>query len=156
MKHILVFDWDNCMFDSHGIDGPVALYPEVYDVVTDLATRHMLVLLTAGERPNQWDKILQTDIVRNFNHVMIVTEKGHKKFTMLEVLRRIPEVTSSNNEVIVCGDRIDLEIKFANELGYTSVRMRRGKYKGDAPRLKDEEPDHTVYNFLELRAICDG
>jgi FMN phosphatase YigB (HAD superfamily) len=153
---ILVFDLDNCMYDSHGIDGPVELYPDVRDVVVDLAKRHMLVLLTAGDHEVQWDKILKSDIVKNFRHVMIVPEKGEKKFTMLEVLRRLPEVVLPEHKVIVIGDRIDLEIKYANELKYTSVRVRRGKYRDDEPKTKAEEPDKTIYSFQELPPICDS
>jgi putative hydrolase of the HAD superfamily len=165
MKRIVVIDLDNCMFDTHGTEGPSGqLYHEVKAVIEEMADKHMLVLLTAlegkdpvEERKRQWKKILPCNIVHHFQMVMIVPE-AQKKFTMMEALKRIPDILSSSlaATTVVVGDRLDVEIMHANHLGYISVHVRRGKYKNVEPSSGSEKPMYTIKDLRDLPQICDG
>ena len=152
-RHTIIIDLDNCMFDTHGTEGPKGcFYPEVREVIASIADKHKLVLLTfSNNRSRQWEKIMSGDVAHFFWMIDIV-EEGAGKFPVMDALKRIPSPHGSKS-IIVVGDRLDQEILHANVLGYTSVRVRRGKYRTLEPKSQYQAPEHTITNFRELLPI---
>ena len=54
----------------------------------------------------------------------------------------------------VCvGDRLVGEIRDCNELGMTTIWMRRGEFRHLRPQEDHDQPNHTIVSFDELAAL---
>ena len=54
---------------------------------------------------------------------------------------------------IVIGDRIRREITFGNELGMTTIWLKRGFFADEAPEKKEEQPDHIITALEQIGQI---
>jgi len=85
-----------------------------------------------------------------FHSVNIVTGKSK------DVFRNVAEDLSvPHSEVIVIGDKVNNEIKYGNQLGMTTIWLKRGKNAQDLPASKEVEPHHTVDSIKQLRELLN-
>lgn len=151
MKKHIIFDLDHTLFDTHGSK---RAHTEVNEVLRTLTHIHDLSLLTAGHAFTQWAKIKECGLVDCFKTVMIVHNPEDKSRALNSLIAVYP--VGHPRRAIVVGDRVDLEIAFANKLGCTSVWIRRGKHAARTPTHPDEQPTHTIESLVQLAAIVDG
>lgn len=109
-----------------------------------------ITILSVGDAMLQMRK-LEAVGLKNLVRRVVIVPTDDLKVAMLEAL--VDDLrTGSGGEIIVLGDRIDLEIRAAKRLGCRTVRMRLpdGKYRDHEPASPEEEPDHTVSDFFAL------
>ena len=58
-------------------------------------------------------------------------------------------------DAVMIGDRLDNDIRPANELGFRTVRILQGPGRLQQPREDGETPDATVADLDELAALFD-
>ena len=127
------------------------IFPDSKEVLSKLRDNFRLVLISQGSPKSQEQRIDLLGIRQYFDHIFL-PELGTKGKYFEEALR-ILELNP--NEVLVVGDRVDSEIKIANDLGMQTCRILKGKYKVLDPRFQNEEPDYTINTLRGLYGILN-
>lgn len=118
------------------------------EVLTELSKDHTLALVTVGKFDQQMDKLKKAGIDSSFFSKIIVSEKGEKKGHY----QKLAEFFGfSPSQIMVCGDRIHVDLAPARELGYTTVQMRWGR--GLSSVEGGENVDHTILALKEIKRI---
>ena len=149
MIQCIILDLDSTVFDTHGLRRP---YPDVHPMLKSLAAKHSFMLLTAGNEFAQWQKIKECDIVNYMAAIMVVERPEDKEQALASLVAAyhfLPE------NVAVVGDRVDVEIAYANKIGCASVWIRRGIHTLKVPLEVGQKPTHTISSLTELGAVLD-
>lgn len=121
------------------------------DLLIDLSQQHQLALVTVGKLPLQMDKLKKAGIDSRIFSKIAVTEEKNKKphYQMI-----VDELDYPSTEVLVCGDRIPIDLSPARELGFKTVQMLWGRglnsseYKGDV--------DYRISEIRDLKGIVNS
>ncbi len=146
---MLIFDLDDTLFarlpDDYTERQVRAIRP--YAGVVDLLQRADMfkVLVTKGDPLCQEKKLQALGIRPYFDAVFICRSDHEKKNLFIQASKKFPA-----KQVWVIGDRIDSEIRWGNELGFHTVRLRQGKYKNGEPKDKMEIADVEINSIKEL------
>ncbi|MAG02564.1 hypothetical protein CMI42_04460 [Candidatus Pacearchaeota archaeon] len=111
-----------------------------------------LMLLTSGFAKLQNKKIDMLKI-RDYFSEIIIDESRDKEDDLGKLLSGLGV---EPGEVMVVGDRIDKELKFAKELGMITTQMKMGKFKDLKPRGEDEKPDYVITDLIEVIKILEN
>jgi len=130
----------------------LSLFPGAKELLRKLKRDYTLVLVTFGKPKTQNKKIEQLGIMDLFD-ISLITQNEDKEEVFLEVLDKIG---IKQNRIMCVGDRIDSEIRIANKLGMTTVRLLHGMYKSFKPKSHLEKPDFTVKKLTEIQAILEN
>jgi uncharacterized cofD-like protein len=130
----------------------ISLFPGVKDVLERLRQEYMLILVTFGHPETQNLKIANLGL-EHFFHKIITTANVNKEESFLDV---IDSIGVRQKRILAVGDRIDSELKVANKLGLTTVRVLHGKYQHLVPADDLEKPDYTIHNITELTAVLEN
>jgi FMN phosphatase YigB (HAD superfamily) len=128
-------------------DFAVPTTPNAKEILKTFANLHTLALVTGGHPPFQMEKLEKAGIDRSvFSNIAIPEDSVKKPFYQ----RLIREFSVSPEEVLVCGDRIAMDLLPAFELGITTVHMRWGR-----GRLAETEKwiHHAISDLSELKRI---
>ncbi len=129
-------------------DIPLEAAQGAKEVLNLLAKDHLLAVVTRGNKPTQSQKLEKAGIDTALFSRIIVLEQGCKGREYQSLLQ---ELGYPPSEVIVCGDRIGIDLTPAKELGITTVHIRFGR--GLANLGNKEDVDHTIHTLLELLNI---
>ena len=127
-------------------------YPDTKKTLDELKKRKITIgILTQGVTIKQWDKINRLGLYKYFNeNVWVVSDEQSKKEAIKEILKKYP---IKKEEIIIVGDRLDTDIKTANETGLISVQILQGPY---ADKKEDNiKPDHTIKKLKEITGILN-
>ncbi len=113
------------------------------------------VLVTAGDVEYQRVKVAHLHIATQFAGVYYCEKPEDKKALFASILS---EHRVDPSVGVVIGDRVDTDIRYGNELGMRTVRIRRpgGKYALQEPGSPIETPNVTVSTFTEMLAMLRG
>ena len=64
-------------------DQEIELLPAVAETLTDLATRHRLILVTKGDHAEQTDKLRRSGLAPHFSAIEVLPEKHHDAYLSL-------------------------------------------------------------------------
>jgi len=126
---------------------PIALTPNAKEILESLAKKHTLALVTGGHPPFQLEKLEKAGIDKSyFSNIAIPEDSVKKPFYK----RLLEEFSFPPQEVLVCGDRVAMDLLPAFELGMTTVHMRWGR-----GTIGKTEPwiNHAITDLSELRRI---
>ena len=83
--------------------------------------------------------------IKNYFHkILFVNEKSKQIFK---------EIAGDTKNVIVVGDSIGNEIKIGNQLGFITIRLKKGKFAMEIPKDKDEFAKFEIMDINELENI---
>lgn len=125
------------------------IFPDAKEVLGKLREGHKLILISQGSLESQ-NKRIDVLGIRDYFDEIHLPERGKKKEVFDEVFKSLD---LEANKILVVGDRIDSELKIANNLGMKTCRIMKGKYKILEPRFQDEEPDYTINTLRGLYGI---
>lgn len=138
---------------SHDQSLPIELIPfEGADIIiSNLSSDHTLALVTRGKTSYQEKKIESIKDIKKFFKKIEIVEKGSKKqaYSHLQQLFQ-----KSNHEVVVIGDRIDLDLLPAKELGFYTVLMKSMRSRSYF-QPKEGIVDYQICSLMALSAIMD-
>lgn len=128
-------------------DFPVKLTPNAKEILESLSKVHTLALVTGGHPPFQMEKLEKAGIDRSYFSKIAIPEDSIKKPFYKRFLE---ELSLPPQEVLVCGDRVAMDLLPAFELGITTVHMRWGR-----GTIGKTEPwiNHAISDLSELRRI---
>jgi putative hydrolase of the HAD superfamily len=128
-------------------DFKIPTTPHAKEVLEEFQQRFPLALVTSGQPHFQLQKLEKAGIDREIFSKIAIPEDALKKPHYEAILS---EFSLSPNEVLVCGDRIPMDLKPAHELGCRTVHMRWGR-----GALMETETwiDYAISDLSELRGI---
>jgi FMN phosphatase YigB (HAD superfamily) len=111
---------------------------------------HRLAVVTIGREELQHFKLKKAGFFLDLFSKIVVTTERNKKIHYKSLLE---EYGDAPCETIVVGDRIEVDLRPAKELGCSTVRMMRGR--GAYEEQKDKVVDYTIYDLRELPEIIE-
>lgn len=126
---------------------PIQTTPHAKKILEFFKEKHQLALVTGGHPPFQMEKLEKAGIDRAFFSKIAIPEDSIKK-PFYEGLMK--EFSLSPQEVLVCGDRIAMDLVPAFELGLTTVHMRWGR---GTQALREPWIHHVIADLTELKWI---
>lgn len=138
----IIFDYNRTIFDPEADN----IYPGVIELLKKLSVHHELFLVSRNE-PKRKKRLEELSIKGYFRKIEFVNEKSKQVFK---------EISGDTKNVIVVGDSIADEIKIGNELGYITVRLKKGMFAEKSPTNKDEIATYNIHNMSELENIIRG
>lgn len=128
-------------FSLFPLEGALAL-------LLELRAFHQLALVTVGNREFQFEKMKKAGIDSSLFSKIIVCEEPNKGPHYQAVAE---ELGFSPSGVLVCGDRIPIDLTPAKELGYKTVHIPWGRGKNRSGAKCDV--DFTIFNLSEITEI---
>lgn len=118
------------------------------DLLSYLCGEHNLAIVSIGKEAQQLFKMKKAGIDSRFFYKIILSEERDKKKHYQQLMKEWG-VTAS--EVIVCGDRILLDLLPAKELGCTTVHIKQGR--GVHSKGPPGSVDFTIENLVEFTDV---
>ncbi|MBS0621299.1 MAG: HAD family hydrolase [Verrucomicrobia bacterium] len=130
--------------------GSLSLFPleGALDLLQDLSKHHELALVTVGSAERQTEKLKKAGIDTGLFSKIAVLEERNKKMHYQVIAEGLGYAPS---QVLVCGDRIPVDLTPARELGFKTVQMQwgRGVYAGGG----QGDVDYRIAALPELKKI---
>jgi putative hydrolase of the HAD superfamily len=118
---------------------------------------YQLAIFSNGIPVKQYEKLVRMDLANLFDYIFISQEINIEKPSHDFFYYCFKEMGVSAEEVMYIGDRLDTDIKPANELGMISVLIHRGgKYDPNIKKNKIDritEPNYEIHSLNELTKI---
>lgn len=121
--------------------------PHAKEILKTFAQSHTLALVTGGHPPFQMEKLKKAGIDQAFFSNIAIPEDSVKKPFYQGLIQKF---SFSPQEVLVCGDRIAMDLLPAFELGITTVHMRWGR--GQVGET-EQWIHHAISDLSELKRI---
>jgi putative hydrolase of the HAD superfamily len=139
------------IYENLPLDLPVFPLEGALQLLCSLGQHHKLALVTIGKHSQQMEKLKKAGIdSRVFSKIAITEEKNKKPQYQIIV----DELGHSPAEVLVCGDRISLDLIPARELGFKTVQVQWGR--GLNPGKCRRDVDYSISKISELKDIVDS
>ncbi len=138
----IIFDYNRTIFDPETDN----LYLGVLELLQKLSARYELFLISRNE-PARRRRLEELNIKMYFQKIIFVNEKSKEVFG---------EIGGNTKNVIVIGDSISDEIKIGNQLGYITIRLKKGKFATEIPKSKDEVAKYNVGSFTDFENIISS
>jgi putative hydrolase of the HAD superfamily len=129
----------NLSFDPHD---------QALEILSGLCETHKLALVTVGKEHLQMMKLKKAGIHSDLFSKIIVTQERNKK---IHYQSMIDEFEVHPSEVLVCGDRIAVDLSPAKELGFKTIHMRSGR--GLHCKGNQDDVDFTISHLSEILQI---
>ncbi len=136
------------IYENISSDIPLSPLENVIEVLTELQEEHDLALVTVGKKIQQMEKLKKAGIDSSVFSKIIVSEERNKK-PHYQVI--VEELGYASSEVVVCGDRIAVDLSPARELGFKTIQMRWGRGLNSTGFKNDV--DYVVSRFKEIKEI---
>lgn len=120
----------------------------VLEFLSNFKGKCFFAVVSMGKLEQQLFKMEKAGIDSAFFYKIVVLEEGSKKRCYQEMMA---ELKLSPSEVIVCGDRISVDLVPAKELGCITVQMKRGR--GILSQKLGGEVDFVVTDFFQFQEI---
>lgn len=127
-------------------DAKIDLVPGAQEVLDALQVHHTLALVTAGHPQLQLQKMEKAGIQPEQFSKIIVSTHSSKKLDYQKVLS---ELNFDPSEAVVCGDRVEFDLKPAKELGIYTVHFQNGRGNSES----NESVDLTIKTLKELQEV---
>ena len=137
---IIIFDYNRTIFNPE-VD---SLYEGVSDILRELSINHKLMLVSKKEDGRDL-KFRSLGIGDYFTKIDFVKEKNMEVFSNL--------IENTKEKVLVVGDRIRGEISIGNQLNFTTVWVKQGKFSNEVFQNDYEIPDHSIDDIRQLLEI---
>lgn len=135
----IIFDYNRTIFDPDTDN----LYCGALELLQKLSIRHELLLVSRNELMRK-ERLEELDIKKYFQKIVFVHEKSKQIFE---------EIAGTTKKVMVVGDSIRDEIKIGNQLGYITIRLKKGKFAMEIPKDDDERARYEIADMSELENI---
>jgi putative hydrolase of the HAD superfamily len=140
-------------FYNSPIPDLLPLMEGAHEVLTAVAPKYILYLLTSGAPFTQMEKIRATRLRPIFRDCLIVDKFStkNKKDFLREIMDRekiLPE------QLLSIGNRITEEIRHGKQLGSMTCHFDYGEHVGEKPERPEDHPDFRVENWSEFISTC--
>lgn len=126
----------------------IDLVPDCLEVLGELHEDCRLALVTRGEEALQLQKVEKAGIQQSLFSKLVVSGRPSKKSDYQKV---VDDLGQDPKDVIVCGDRIPLDLTPAKELGFFTVHFENGR--GKTHKEPQEDVDLSITMLKELTQV---
>lgn len=139
------------IYEKPSSDLPVFPVDGALELLYDLGQQHQLALVTVGMLSHQMEKLKKAGIdSRIFSKISVIEDKNKKPHYQ----RIVDELGYASTEVLVCGDRIPIDLVPARELGFKTVQMLWGRGLNSLKSRGDV--DYFISKIGELKDIVNA
>ncbi len=139
------------VYENIPADLPVFPLEGACEVLNDLSSDHQLALVTIGKPAQQMQKLKKAGIDSGLFSKIAVSEERNKKIHYKKI---IEDLGYASSEVVVCGDRIPVDLAPARELGCKTIQMRWGRGLNSTGFKSDV--DYSISHLKELKDIISS
>lgn len=136
------------VYENISFDLPIFPVDHALEVLEELKGFHELALVTIGKKAQQLGKMEKAGIDTTVFSKIVVSEEKSKKNHYEKIAR---ELGFSPEDILVCGDRISIDLTPAKQLGFRTVHVRRGRGLNSTGERGDV--DYSISELAELRNI---
>lgn len=133
------------VYEEDAMPMPISPLPGAQEVLKALAEEHQLALVTIGRPVQQMEKMKKAGIDSSVFSRIIVSEDRDKKKHYQQLQR---ELQWDSDRVVVCGDRVGLDLTPAADLGFWTVQMTWGR-----GRFSKGNVDYRIDSLSQVRDI---
>ncbi len=127
---------------------PVFPVEDAVEVLSSLSYEHKMAIVSVGNQELQMWKLKKAGIDSSlFCKILVLEEKNKKKY--YEAL--IQEMNLSPKDVVVCGDRVAIDLTPAKQLGCKTVHMKKGR--GIHSAGSEREVDFTITQLSQMGKV---
>ena len=127
---------------------PVFPVADAVEVLSGLSNEHKMAIVSVGSLEFQMWKLKKAGIDSSFFcKIFILEERDKKKYYQ----SLIQEMNLSPEEVVVCGDRIAIDLVPAKQLGCTTIHMKKGRGLYSLERA--HEVDFTITALSQIKKV---
>ena len=126
------------------------LYDGVPEMLEYLSANYPLGVI-ANQSPGTEARLKYFGLLDYFSAVLASPELGLSKPDLNIFHEAARQASCLSNELCMVGDRLDNDIRPANQLGWTTVRMLKGFARTQKPRDDLDNPDLTVEDITQLK-----
>ncbi|MEM4245708.1 MAG: HAD family hydrolase [Candidatus Bathyarchaeia archaeon] len=112
--------------------------------------------ISSGNPVKQWQKLIKLGVQHLFHHVLISEEIDEITVNKKVFQQLIQGLNTSAKETLFVGNEAHEEFQVANDLGLTTVRIRRGAARIEEPRSTAAQPRHVISCLSDLLKIIEG
>ncbi len=132
---------------------PALAVPHAFEMLHAVKNRHNLAIVTMGSPSLQYSKLKKAGIDPAFFSKIVIIEEKNKKPSYQAI---IEEARLPSQEVVVCGDRVAVDLVPAKELCCHTVHMARGR--GRALResaLSSGIADYAIEDWQDFPTLIE-
>ncbi len=111
---------------------------------------YKLGAVACGKPVKQWQKLIQLGVQHLFHFATFSEQTGTSPIETDLFRSAINELYVQPSETIYVGNRLDTEITSANEIGVTSVRIRKGEYGIEEPSPPKLAAKYEISKLSEI------
>ncbi|MFB6202698.1 MAG: HAD family hydrolase [Halorhabdus sp.] len=134
----------------HEAETDLPPYPDTRPVLADLASQYRLGLVTDGRGGHA--KLQRLGLEGYFDAVVVAPTIGTSKTTAEPFQTALSGLSVSPADAAHVGDHPRFDVAVPNELGMTTIRLRRGRYADREATCAIATPDYEVHR---LRAVSE-
>ena len=139
-------------FFCRDVESNIQCFDGATAMLAGLGRSHSLFLVTSGDPKTQQQKVSLLGLEPYFDALYYVNRKPDQ--TKLKTIRQLLEGHGlSPSQGLVIGDRLDREIRAANELGIHSCHVRHGEFYHLKPTGPEEIPTYQITHILQLKEL---
>ncbi len=132
-------------------DVPVVPVEGAMELLELLKEKNTLAIVSNGKFDQQMFKLKKAGIDSAFFYKITLLDGGSKKNSYLEVIN---ELGLLPKDVLVIGDRIQVDLSPAKEIGCNTVHMKKGR--GSQVQGNQEDADFSITDLCQLHEILKG
>lgn len=136
---------DDLVDAYHDADTPLDPYPEAERVLDALASKHALALVTDGRGGHA--KLDRLGIRDHFETVLVTHDYGRSKHERGVFEDVLADLDVHPTRATYVGDDPRVDFRAPNEVGMTTVRLRRGRYTDLEPETDAAAPDYEIHTL---------
>lgn len=133
----------------------IKLFNEVHLVIPLLSKTYSLGIIS-NNSSGSVDLLIKDNLFRYFRTICLSQNIGSRKPDLKIFNTAIKDSCTSIEHCVMIGDRLDIDIFPANELGIKTIRTMNSIYNVQKPICKKEEPLYTIKSLTELPDILSS
>ena len=145
---------DDLVDAYHDASASLSPYPETRDVLDELAGDHRLGLITDGRGGHR--KLDRLDLREPFEAILVTPTIDRSKHDPVVFERVLAVLSVPATRTAYVGDDPRVDFRVPNDLGMTTVRVRRGRYTHLDPPDAAAAPDHEIDTLTDLLSLTDA
>lgn len=136
------------IYERPPFEGGIQPVEGAKEILSYCARNHQLALVTIGQEIVQRKKLMLAGIDSQiFSQIFVCSKRDKKPYYK----KLIEELGFTAGQVIVCGDRISIDLAPAKDLGCKTVHFKWGRGLGNTGLKRDV--DYTILHLRELKTI---
>ena len=133
----------------------IKLYNEVPIIIPLLSNTYSLGIISNNSSGSA-DLLVKNNLIQYFKTIHLSQDIGVKKPDPIIFNKAIESSCISKDRCVMIGDRLDIDICPANDLGIKTIRTLNSAYKVQKPISKKEEPLFVIKSLTELPDILSS